>query len=220
MPEIASGFTDGFNWIEFITIVGAFSIGAISPGPDFAMVLRQSIAHGRRPAIYTSAGIAAAILVHGTYTLLGLGLIISQSIVLFSFLKYAGAAYLIWLGIKAIMAPPPVAPKNIDTISREDMGAGKAFGIGFLTNLLNPKAALFFLALFSTLVSVATPILDKAIYFGAMSGLLFVWFTLVSLFFTTPKVRAGFYRLGVWFNRATGLALILLALKLAVAQKE
>ena len=216
MPELVSGF----NWVEFITIVGAFGIGAVSPGPDFAMVLRQSISHGRKAAIYTSAGIATAILVHGTYTLLGLGLIISQSIVLFSFLKYAGAAYLIWLGVKAIMAPPPVAPDNIDIISHEDMSARKAFGIGFLTNLLNPKAALFFLALFSTLVSAATPILDKGIYFVAMAGILFVWFTLVSLFFTTPHVRAGFYRMGVWFNRITGFALILLALKLAVAQKE
>lgn len=209
-----------FNWVEFIAIVGAFGIGAISPGPDFAMVLRQSIGHGRTPAIYTSSGIAAAILVHGTYTLLGLGLIISQSIVLFTLLKYAGAAYLIWLGVKAIMAPPPVAPKDIDTLRQENMGVGKAFGIGFLTNLLNPKAALFFLALFSTLVSASTPILDRGIYFVTMAMLLFVWFTLVSLFFTTPKVRNGFYRMGVWFNRATGFALIMLALKLAVAQKE
>ena len=209
-----------FPWVEFVTIVGAFGIGAVSPGPDFAMVLRQSIAHGRATAIFTSAGVASAILVHGVYTLLGLGLIISQSIVLFSVIKFAGAAYLIWLGFKAISAPPPVAPKDLERFAHETMGPGKAFGVGFLTNLLNPKAALFFLALFSTLVSAATPMLYKGIYFLSMALLLFVWFTLVSLFFTTPKVRAGFYRMGVWFNRATGVALILLALKLAVAQKE
>ncbi len=209
-----------FPWVEFITIVGAFGIGAISPGPDFAMVLRQSIAHGRGAAIFTSAGIALAILVHGTYTLAGLGLIISQSIVLFSALKYVGAAYLIWLGYKAISAPPPTPPADLDQLRGEEMGARKAFGIGFLTNLLNPKAALFFLALFSTLVSAKTAMVIKASYFVTMAGMLFLWFTLVSLFFTTPKVRKAFYRMGVWFNRATGVALILLALKLAVAQKE
>ncbi|MCF6302414.1 MAG: LysE family transporter [Devosiaceae bacterium] len=209
-----------FPWIEFFTIVGAFGIGAISPGPDFAMVLRQSIAYGRGAAIFTSAGIALAILVHGTYTLLGLGLIISQSIIVFSALKYVGAAYLIWLGYKAISAPPPIAPTDLDQLKDQEMGARQAFGIGFLTNLLNPKAALFFLALFSTLVSAETALIFKASYFVAMAVLLFIWFALVSLFFTTPKVRKIFYRMGVWFNRATGVALILLALKLAVAQKE
>lgn len=209
-----------YPWIEFITIVGAFGIGAISPGPDFAMVLRQSIAQGRNAAIFTSAGVASAILVHGTYTLFGLGLIISQSIFLFSLLKYAGAAYLIWLGIGAIMAPPPVVPTDLEQNTKEKMSPAKAFGIGFLTNLLNPKAALFFLALFTTLVSASTPMVYKCSYILSMAVLLFVWFSLVSLFFTTPKVRAGFYRMGVWFNRATGVALILLALKLAVAQKE
>lgn len=209
-----------FPWVEYITIIGAFGIGAISPGPDFAMVLRQSIAQGRGAAIFTSAGIALAILVHGTYTLAGLGLIISKSIVLFSMLKYVGAAYLIWLGYRAITAPPPTAPTDLDQLRGEAMSAGKAFGIGFLTNLLNPKAALFFLALFSTLVSADTVMIFKVSYFVTMAAMLFIWFTLVSLFFTTPTVREAFYRMGVWFNRATGVALILLALKLAVAQKE
>ncbi len=210
----------GFPWVEFATIVFAFGIGAISPGPDFAMVLRQSIAHGRSTAIITSAGISTAILVHGTYTLLGLGLIISQSIMLFNVLKYAGAAYLVWLGVRAILAPAPKAPGDLDELRHESMGAGQAFGIGFLTNLLNPKAALFFLSLFSTLVSATTPLVYKGLYFVVMAVMLFVWFALVSVFFTTPKIRAGFYRMGIWFNRVTGAALILLALRLAVAQKE
>ncbi len=209
-----------FPWIEFATILGAFSIGAISPGPDFAMVLRQSISHGRAAAIVTSSGIATAILVHGTYTILGLGLIISRSVFLFSVLKYAGAAYLIWLGLAALRAPPPVAPKGLNASSRTEMSWIKAFSIGFLTNLLNPKAALFFLSLFTTLVSTTTPMAIKGFYFLAMAAVLFVWFALVSLFFTAPKVRSGFYGMGQWFNRASGVVLILLALSLALAQKN
>ena len=208
-----------FPVIEFITIVGAFGLGAISPGPDFAMVLRQSVVHGRAAAIFTSAGIAAAIVVHGTYTLLGLGLIISQSLFLFSALKWLGAAYLIWLGFVALRAPPPKPPADIAQSSSEQPSRGEAFAVGFFTNLLNPKVALFFLALFTTLVSADTPLVFKTIYIGAMAGLLFIWFSLVSLVFTTAKVREGFYRTGVWFNRITGVALILLALRLVVAQK-
>ena len=208
-----------FPFIEFFIIVGAFGLGAISPGPDFAMVLRQSIVHGRGAALFTSVGIATAILVHGTYTLLGLGLIISQSLFLFSMLKYAGAAYLIWLGVGALRAPPPKPPAKMEPRQSGEQNWQKAFAIGFLTNLLNPKVALFFLALFTTLVSADTLVAFKIIYIGAMAGLLFIWFSLVSFVFTTAKVREGFYRTGVWFNRITGVALILLALRLVVTQK-
>ncbi|MCF6326031.1 MAG: LysE family transporter [Devosiaceae bacterium] len=209
-----------FPLVEFLTILGAFGIGAISPGPDFAMVLRQSIAHGRSTAIVTSAGIASAILVHGTYTILGLGLIVAQSLIMFTILKFAGAAYLIWLGIAALRAPAPKEATNFN----EANGAGqtwlKAFSIGFLTNLLNPKAVLFFVALFSVLVSADTAIIWQGVYIISMALMLLIWFVLVSLFFTEPRIRAGFYRMGKWFNRVTGVALILLALRLLVAQKE
>lgn len=209
-----------FPWFEFLGLMLAFGIGAVAPGPDFAMVLRQSIAHGRRAAVFTSAGIASSILVHGAYTLLGIGLIVSQSILLFSVLKFAGAAYLVWLGIGALRAPAPKEPDNLDAPSRRTMGPAKAFGVGFLTNLLNPKAVLFFLSLFTTLVSAATAIQTKVFYVGAMSVMLAFWFVLVSIFFTTPKVRNGFYRMGQWFNRATGVALIFLAIRVAVSRQN
>jgi RhtB (resistance to homoserine/threonine) family protein len=209
----------GFPWFEYLGLMVAFGIGAVAPGPDFAMVLRQSIAHGRQAAISTSAGIASAILVHGAYTLLGLGLIVSQSILVFTVLKFAGAAYLIWLGIGALRAPPPKAPAGIDEPARREMPRFKAFGIGFLTNLLNPKAVLFFLSLFTTLVSATTALETKTFYVASMSVMLFFWFVLVSLFFTTPRVRQGFYRMGQWFNRATGVALIFLAIRVAITPR-
>lgn len=209
-----------FNWLEYLGLMLAFGIGAVAPGPDFAMVLRQSIAHGRQAAIATSLGIASAILVHGAYTLLGIGLVVSQSILLFSVLKYVGAAYLIWLGISAIRAPAPQEPGDIEGPARREMGLFKAFGIGFLTNLLNPKAVLFFLSLFTTLVSAQTLVGDKVFYVVSMSVMLAIWFVLVSLFFTTARVRNGFYRMGQWFNRATGAALIFLAIRVAVSRQN
>jgi threonine/homoserine/homoserine lactone efflux protein len=94
---------NGFPWFEFLALMLAFGINAVVPGPDFAMVLRQSIVHGRKTAILTSLGVASAILVHGSYTLLGIGLIVSQSLLLFSILKIAGALYLLWLGITTFL---------------------------------------------------------------------------------------------------------------------
>ena len=208
-----------FPWLEFLGLMLAFGINAIIPGADFAMVLRQSVVHNRRAAIFTSAGIATSILVHGTYTLLGVGVIVGQSLLLFNILKWLGVAYLVWLAIAALRSPPPQPPAEMDAAGarRGDMAA---FALGFLTNLLNPKAVLFFLALFTSLVSIHTPGEIKVIYVGSMSLMLFAWFALVSVFFTTPSVRQGFFRVGQWFNRVTGITFLALAVRVALAQQR
>lgn len=208
-----------FPWFEFLGLMLAFGINAVIPGADFAMVLRQAVVHGRREALLTSAGIATSILVHGTYTLLGVGVIVSQSLLLFNILKWAGAAYLVWLAISALRSPPPQPPAVVE-VSETRRGDMAAFALGFLTNLLNPKAVLFFLALFTTLVSVNTSGEIKTIYVGSMSLMLFAWFALVSVFFTTPSVRQGFFRIGRWFNRVTGITFLALAVRVALAQQR
>ncbi|WP_137152956.1 LysE family translocator [Devosia sp. FKR38] len=206
-------------WLEFATLMLAFGINAVIPGADFAMVLRQSIAHDRRAALFTSAGIATSILVHGSYTLLGVGVIVGQSLLLFNILKWAGAAYLVYLAIAALRSPPPKPPvaSELAVTRRGDMAA---FALGFLTNLLNPKAVLFFLALFTSLVSAHTGGDVKVLYVLCMSIMLFAWFALVSVFFTTAWVREGFFRFGRWFNRVTGITFILLAVRVALAQQH
>ena len=77
-----------FPWLEFAGLMLAFLINAVIPGADFAMVLRQSIERGRRQALFTSAGVATSILVHGSYTLLGVGVIVGQSLLFFNILKW------------------------------------------------------------------------------------------------------------------------------------
>lgn len=208
-----------FPWLEFAGLMLAFGINAVIPGADFAMVLRQSIAHGRRAALFTSAGVASSILVHGTYTLLGVGVIVGQSLLLFNILKWLGGAYLVWLAIAALRSPPPQPPAEGD-LAAARRGDLAAFALGFLTNLLNPKAVLFFLALFTSLVSAHTGFDIKAGYVVCMSLMLFAWFALVSVFFTTPSVRQGFFRFGRWFNRVTGITFILLAVRVAIAQQH
>lgn len=194
-------------------------MSVVIPGADFAMVLRQAVANGRRAALFTSAGIATALLVHGTYTLLGVGVIVAQSILLFDLLKYAGAAYLLWLGVSALRSPAPQSPE-LGPGEGAGISDGAAFIQGFLTNLLNPKAVLFFLALFTTLVGAATPLGTRSAYVGIMAVELFCWFALVSVFFTVSAVRQGFFRMGLWFNRITGFTFILLAIRVALTRRE
>jgi RhtB (resistance to homoserine/threonine) family protein len=204
---------------ELLGLMAVFSIMIVSPGADFALVVRQSVVHGRRSAIITSFGIGASLLFHISYTVLGLGLIVSKSLYLFSMLKWAGAAYLFYLGVRALRAPAPEAPANIvaDQATKQ-LSALRCFLKGFVTNALNPKAVLFFLSLFSALVSHETPILIQAGYGVVMSTALISWFVAVSIFFTMQSVRDRFVAFGRWFNRLTGFVFIGLGIKLATSQ--
>jgi threonine/homoserine/homoserine lactone efflux protein len=94
-------------WYEFLIMATAHLVAVASPGPDFAVVLKHSITYGRRCAIYTSIGVGCAILLHITYTLVGIGLLITQTPWLFELFKYAAAAYLCYIGFSAIKSAPP-----------------------------------------------------------------------------------------------------------------
>lgn len=202
---------------EFLLVAAAHLVAVASPGPDFAVVLRQSITHGRRAAIWTSLGIGTGIFLHVGYSLLGLGLLIKSSELWFSLVKYAGAAYLTWIGLNALRARP-AQPAVSSAASQASPPANHgAFATGFLVNALNPKAALFFIALFSTVIDARTPRLIQAGYGVWMALATMAWFTCVSLFFTREEVRRAFLRSGHWFERAMGVLLLALAVRLALA---
>ena len=93
-------------WAQFAAIAVAHLLAVACPGPDFAMVLRQSLAHGRRAAIWTSIGIGTAILLHVTYAVLGIGILLRASHFWFTAVKFLGAAYLAWIGVKALRTRP------------------------------------------------------------------------------------------------------------------
>ena len=195
---------------EFARIAVAHLLAVASPGPDFAMVLRQSLAHGRRTAVWTSVGIGSAILLHATYCVLGLGLLLLSSAAAFTVLKYAGAAYLTFLGVEGLRSRRRSAD-NVGLTGATAPGPRAAFTAGFLTNALNPKAALFFIALFPVVVSPETPKLIQAGYGLWMSLATMAWFSLVSLVFTRETVRRSYLRQGHWIDRALGVVFLTFA---------
>lgn len=202
--------------LELASLMAIFAFAIVSPGADLAMVMRQSLVSGRRAAIITSFGIGSALMVHVTYTILGLGLVISQSITLFNIVKWCGVAYLVYIGVKSLRAgrTDMTIENGVEAPGRRQ-SAVKAFGLGFAANALNPKAVFFFLSIFSTVVSVHTPMAVKFGYGLVMASCLILWFVGVSLFMTTPRMRAAFSRASQWINRASGLVFIGLGLKLA-----
>ncbi|SIQ67077.1 resistance to homoserine/threonine (RhtB) family protein [Rhizobium sp. RU35A] len=206
--------------VELASLMAIFSFAIVSPGADLAMVMRQSLVHGRRQAIITSFGIGTSLMFHVTYTILGLGLIISQSIYLFNIVKWCGVAYLIYIGVKALRAGKADLSVKLDGADADGprQSGLRAYGLGFAANALNPKPVFFFLSIFSTAVSAHTPMPVKFGYGLVMASCLIVWFVGVSIFMTTPRMRAAFSRASQWIDRASGLVFIALGLKLA-AQK-
>ncbi|WP_137888763.1 LysE family transporter [Pseudomonas sp. 2FE] len=205
-------------WAEFFTVALIHLLAVASPGPDFAIVVRESVANGRRAGTWTALGVGCGIFVHVVYSLLGIGLIVSQSVVLFNALKWLAAAYLLYIGIKALRAKP-AAPGTAELpLLATERTARAAFTSGLVTNGLNPKATLFFLSLFTVVINPHTPLAVQAGYGVYLAAATALWFCLVAMLFSQQRVRAGFARMGHWFDRAMGAVLVGLGVKLAFTE--
>jgi RhtB (resistance to homoserine/threonine) family protein len=204
-------------WPEFLTIVVAHALAVASPGPDFALVLRQSLAHGRRTAVWSSIGIGCGLSVHIAYCILGLGYFLKNSEVALATVKYLGAAYLAWVGVQALRARPRGG--DVDLAGGGAVPTDRsAWATGFLVNVLNPKAALFFISLFPLAVSVTTPKLVQVGYGVWMTLSTVAWFSFVAVVFTRDDVRRRFLRHGHWIDRALGVVFIGFAVSLVFAK--
>ncbi|MEG5266013.1 LysE family transporter [Pseudomonas sp. JDS28PS106] len=205
-------------WAEFLTVALIHLLAVASPGPDFAVVVRESVTHGRKAGTWAALGVGSAIFVHVGYSLLGIGIIVSQSIVLFNALKWAAAAYLLYIGYKALRAQPAKASDEPLKVGVAERSAKGAYVSGFVTNGLNPKATLFFLSLFTVVINPHTPLLVQGGYGVYLAVATAVWFCMVARLFSQERVRAGFARMGHWFDRAMGGVLVALGLKLAFTE--
>ncbi|MCM2330786.1 resistance to homoserine/threonine (RhtB) family protein [Geopseudomonas sagittaria] len=205
-------------WTEFLTVALIHLLAVASPGPDFAVVIRESVSHGRRAGIFSALGVGSGIFLHVAYSLLGIGLIVSQSLLLFGILKWLAAGYLVYIGWRALQAQP-AAPGVLEALGEGAARSGRgAFATGFLTNALNPKVTLFFLSLFTVVIDPHTPRLIQAGYGVYLAFATAGFFCSMALLFSQPRVRSGFARLGHWFDRLMGVVLIALGVRLALGE--
>jgi len=197
---------------QVFVIMSVTFLVMVTPGPDMVLVLRNTFVGGRPAGLRTSTGILCGNLVHITYCMLGIGLLISRSILAFSALKYAAAAYLIYLGIMSVRS----GTRSLDARDVHDRRLTRSwFGQGFVNNLLNPKGTLFYLGVFTTVITPDTSP-------GAMF-LLIVTMMLVSALFWICFVytldrrtfRDVVERSQQKVNRLLGALLILLGLRVA-----
>ena len=190
-------------------------LAAVSPGPDFVMIVKNSLRYSRKTGIFTALGISLGLCIHLIYCAAGIGFLISKSVVLFSIIKFLGAAYLIYMGVTSILAKDSKLDLGLDK-PENDLTFWQAFKIGFFTNILNPKVTLFFLSLFTFVISPQTPLYIVLFLCFIMVATAFVWFTIVSIFFTHQKVQQVFLRFEKPINWFLGSLLVLIGVKVAL----
>ncbi|TBW48740.1 LysE family translocator [Marinobacter halodurans] len=196
------------TWLTVVTIC---VLGAMSPGPSLAVVLKQTLAGGRRN------GVAAALLhglgvgLYALLSIIGLAAVIKASPVAFGLLQWGGALYLAWLGVKGL------------TSRRRENGAlpevpttSSAARDGFLVVFLNPKIAVFFIALFSQVVGVDTSFVAKLGYAATAMVIDGGWYLIVAWLFSNPRWLSRLQRHTVWFERLFGAILVGLAGRLVL----
>ena len=206
-------------WINWFALTMIYTIGLMSPGPDFVIAIRNSILYSRKIGLMTALGFALGVCVHLTYTLMGIAVLISKSIILFQIIKYAGAAYLLYIGIKALRSKGFKEPiENEENTEKQGMTATKAIWSGFLTNVLNPKITLFFLAIFSQFVTVETTMNVQLLYAGTLVLMTGLWFSIVTFVLTTPKIKRAFLKFAKWIDKICGVLLVGLATKIAFSK--
>mgnify|MGYP000054652821 CR=1 FL=1 len=194
---------------SLLSLAGLVMVSLVSPGPDFAIVVRNSLVYSRKTALLTALGIALGILVHVTYILLGLGFVIAETSWLLFSIKCLGAGYLLYIGFKGLKAK-----KTILTLGnihhKHDISPFSAIRSGFLTNALNPKCMLFFLSLFSVVIDPHTPFVIMLIYGIIIFIETLAWFGFVAFCLSGRRTREKFNTVGHWIERITGGVLMTL----------
>lgn len=194
----------------YYTIALIALLAAISPGPDFVVIANYAIAHNRTQAILASLGIFAGILIHTTYCVLGLALVIQHSILLLNLIKYLGAAYLIYLGMKNLIGKNHRSTKHQNI--QLNVSSWSAFRDGLLTNVLNPKCTLFMLSIFTLVIKPHTQTLIQASYGVEIALITLAWFICISYGLTMPTIQSKLIHVQHIVTKLIGSVLIALGI--------
>lgn len=197
---------------ELYVVISISALAVISPGSDFAMVTKNTVSYGRHAGYLTALGIAMSTWVHTLYCLVGIALIISKTPLLFSAIKYLGIAYLLYIGISTFRSKF-VPPNNTDDKANKATLVA-SLKQGFFSNVTNPKTTLFYLSLFTMVVSKSTPLIMQITYGLIICLLHLVWFGSISYLISHPKIKSKFDKNINAVNKFIGVVLVLIAAKL------
>lgn len=191
-----------------ITLVIIHVVALASPGPDFALMVKLASQESRRVALAAAAGIAVAILGHTVLSLTGVSLIIKSSATLFITVQLLGLSYLTWMGLRSIYAAiqhwrDKFYNETVPVVTRTT-SVRKGFLQGLYTNLLNPKAMIFFVTLFSAMITPAVSGNEKVVITVLFVGLTFMWFAFIALVLSKPEIQQKVKNATPVINLVTG----------------
>jgi threonine/homoserine/homoserine lactone efflux protein len=202
---------------------GTFLVSCIvlnlTPGSDTILILSKSIAQGKKAGVVTALGIGFGIVGHTLLAAFGLSLLIAKSILFFNIVKYAGAAYIVYLGVKMVSSRSSI---DLETAPEKKQELTKVFRDGFFTNILNPKVALFFIAFLPQFIS---PGYDTGVTPFLILGLTFtttgtIYCSILAVFaaqlFSHLRQNKRFSSI---MNKTCGSVLIFLGAYVALARK-
>ena len=192
-----------------LTSIAAFAAIAavltISPGPDFALVLRTSLASDRSRAVTAAAGIGTGCFVWGCASALGITALLATSRIGYEALRIAGAIYLGYLGVQALRS----ARRPVHEEAGRSLSHGRAFRTGLLTNVLNPKVGVVYLSLLPTFIPHGAPVLPFTLLLVAIHDVMgLAWLTAVAVLVQRARRLFGRPRVRQRLEQATGVALL------------
>ena len=199
------------SFTAWLSVAGICLLGALSPGPSLAIVLRHTLQGSRRLGILTSLAHGAGVGLYALLVVLGLGGLLQRYPSLYEGLLYAGAAYLAWLGWKALQAN---ARDHFNTTAGPTTtSAAEAIRDGFLVAFLNPKIAIFFVALFAQFIQPGQPLQGKLLLAATAWLIDTGWYLLVAYGLSLSQILPWLQARACWINRITGVVLLVLALR-------
>ncbi len=203
------------DYLSLLGLIFMLHIMAVSsPGPDFILVLKNSIQYGKKAGIYLSLGIAIGVTIHIIYSLTGVAILLKKYPLLFNIIKSMGAIYIIYLGYKSLFHSFQPVQLDNKQIASEEIAPKKFIKMGFLTNILNPKASLFFLSIFSIVIPPDLPWYMIGIIILMMLLTNFLWFYLVASLFTRPLIIRYYNKYERYISKLFGIILIALGLSI------
>ena len=200
-------------WHGFLLITGIHLLAAASPGPDFIFVSQQPLSRGRTAGLVCALGVALGLGIHIAYSVLGMAVLIAQAAWLLTAIKIIGGAYLVWLGIQGLRARAKKELTEIRKAEAPPQSTLKTLWKGFLCNVLNPKAPVYFVSVFTVVLSPEMPFWQLAAYGAWMMVLQFAWFAVVAFLLSIPAVNSRFQRAGHWIDRVLGVVMVGLGIK-------
>lgn len=185
-------------------------LGAMTPGPSLAMVLKHTISGGRLNGMIVSLAHGLGVALYAVITVLGMAVIIKETPWLFNIIKYAGVAFLLWLAFKALTSKSVLADMQTKPCKVSwHQSAWEGFSIAFL----NPKLALFFLALFSQFIHADASTQQKTLMVATVGGIDTLWYCLIALILSQSSVLTKLRNNAHIVDKVTGIALITVAMR-------